>query len=163
MRDKPLLFLDVDGVLNACPPIKGVPVVQKNGYPICIPPGTKERIARLLKAFEPVWGTTWKAEAHPHFGRDLELGEEPWDHIDSKLWGCWKLPAIIEYATQRRMSGPTVHRPWVWIDDDGRWEMEEIGLWHDKVKTLVISPQTSIGLTDDHVEEALAFAAKLKA
>ena len=119
---EPLLFLDVDGVLNACPPIPGEEVVVMNNYPICIPTGTKERIRQLLNVFEPVWATTWRGDAHPHFWEPLDLGEEPWPHIDSEAFGAWKLPAIIEFAVERRLSGPDFHRPWVWIDDDGPWE-----------------------------------------
>jgi hypothetical protein len=160
---RPLLFLDVDGVLNACPPLDGVPVFNAKGFPICVPPGTKERIARLLEAFDPVWATTWRGDAHAHFCEAIGVDEDPpWDHIDSPRGGAWKLPEILQYAWTLRMSGPDVHQPWVWIDDDGRWEMQQHGLWHDKVQTLVICPDTAKGLTDEHVEEALAFAERLK-
>lgn len=161
MPAEPLLFLDVDGVINACPPLKGVETFEAQGYPICVPPGTKERIARLLEVFEPVWATTWRKDAHPHFAEAIGVDEDPpWPHIDGPH-GAWKLPAIINYASEIRLSGPAIHRPWLWIDDDGKWEMQEHGIWHDKVKTLVICPDTGRGLTDEHVEEALAFAAKL--
>lgn len=151
---EPILFLDVDGVLNACPPLKGVPVFNAKGFLICVPPGTKERIGRLLEVFEPVWATTWREDAHPHFWEVLGVEEKPpWPHIDSKKFGAWKFPAILEFAE---------HRPWVWIDDDGKWEMEQHGIWQDETRTLVISPDTAQGITDAHVEEALRFAAKLR-
>lgn len=155
---KPILFLDVDGVINAFPPIKGEEVVQINGFPICIPPGTKERVAALVEVFEPVWATTWRKEAHPCFYGPLGLGEEAWPHID---FHTYKLLSIIEYAADIHLSSTILH-PWVWIDDDGGWEMRELGLWHDKVKTLVLEPDPAVGLTDEHVEKALALATKAK-
>ncbi len=154
---KPKLYLDVDGVLNACPPIPGEPVVKMKGFPICIPPGTKERIARLTEVFEPVWCTTWREEAHTHFGEILELGET-WDHI---AFDTYKLLGIFNDAVERKMSA-TILYPWVWIDDDANWELEELGLHCDRRRTMVINPQTATGLTDQHVEEALAFAARLR-
>lgn len=155
---KPKLYLDVDGVLNACPPIPGEPVVRVKNFPICIPSGTKERIARLVEVFEPVWCTTWRKEAHPHFSEALELGEDPWDHIE---FNTYKLLGILEDAVEQKFSG-TILCPWVWIDDDAKWELEELGLHCDKTRTLAINPNTAQGLTDEHVEEALAFAARLR-
>lgn len=157
VSQKPLLFLDVDGVLNACPPLPGEPVIKMKGFPICIPPGTKERIARLLEVFEPVWATTWRDDAHPHFHEPLELGEAAWPHIN---FHTFKLLSIIEYAFEQRMSG-YVALPWLWIDDDAEWEMRELGIRHDEKRTLCLAPETARGLTDEHVEQALNFAEKL--
>jgi hypothetical protein len=154
---KPILFLDVDGVLNACPPIEGEPVTRKLGFPICIPTGTKERVARLSEEFEMVWATTWRDKAHPNFGEDLGLGEE-WPHVD---FHDLKILSILEYAVQVKLSG-TIVQPWVWIDDDAPWEMQTVGLRHDESKTLVLAPDTAVGLTDGHVQRALDFAARLK-
>lgn len=150
---KPKLYLDVDGVLNACPPIPAEPVIMSPaGYLICIPPGTKERIARLVEVFEPVWCTAWREEAHAFFGEVLELGET-WDHIDFRTY---KLLGIFDDLAR---GAP---QPWVWIDDDANWELEELGLHLDHLDSRAINPQTSIGLTDDHVEEALAFATRFR-
>lgn len=153
----PKLYLDVDGVLNACPSIPNEPVVQVKGFPICVPPGTRERIARLTEVFEPVWCTTWREDAHPCFGDMLGLGET-WQHLD---FNTYKLLSIIEDAVEVKLSG-AIRYPWVWIDDDAKWELEELGLHCDRRHTLAINPQTHIGLTDEHVEEALAFAARLR-
>lgn len=158
---KPLLFLDVDGVLNACPPIKGVEVVEMLGFPICIPPGTRERIAKLLEVFEPVWATTWRGDAHPHFAEPLGLDpDEPWPHIE--FLGGLKLPNIIDFAVGAHLPHHTVVEPWVFIDDDAEWEAKQMGLRCDGEKTLMIAPDTARGLEDKHVEKALEFAAGLK-
>lgn len=164
-KPKPILFLDVDGVLNACPPLPGHDVVQKEGFPICIPQGTTERLAKLLEVCEPVWATTWRNKAHPNFGPDLNLGERAWPHIGGdygslehrECGAAWKLSAILEYAGDRR---------WVFIDDDGRWELQHLcpgkeiptaGGSSEYENGLVIWPDTAQGLTDWHVDLALTF------
>lgn len=158
---RPLLFLDVDGVLNACPPVPDVEVVEMLGFPICIPPDTPERIARLLEVFDPVWATTWRGDAHEHFAGPLGLTGEPWPHIE--FLGGLKLPSIIDYAIGAHLPHRTEVRPWCFIDDDAMWEMREIGIWPDRTQSLVINPVTAKGLTDDHVNEALGFARRVKA
>ena len=156
MRVTPLLFLDVDGVLNACPPLPDVEVLQIKGFPISIPPGTKERIAKLSEAFEMVWATTWKGDAHDCFAEHIGLDsdESPWHHIDFP--GTYKLPAILDYAVEVRLSG-CYTRPWVWIDDRGSEELADLGLQCDSKNSLVITPDLGEGLTDAHVEQALQF------
>jgi hypothetical protein len=158
MSFRPILFLDVDGVLNACPPRRGHPVSNKLGYPICIPHGTKERVARLTEVFDPVWATTWREDAHPNFAEDLGLPEEPWEHIEFK---DLKLLSIIEHTTHYHLTDVTIS-PWVWIDDDALWEIRRLGLVPDGKRSLAIAPDTGEGLTDDHVERALEFAKALK-
>lgn len=155
---KPLLFLDVDGVLNACPPIDGEPVIHRLGFPICIPSGTKERVARLTEVFEPVWATTWRERAHPNLYEDLGLPEEPWEHIE---FSDLKLLSIIDRATEINVLGDAFITPWIWIDDDAEWEIRRSGLRPDGKRTLAIAPETRRGLTDEHVEQALAFVEAL--
>lgn len=160
---KPYLFLDVDGVLNACPPIEGVEVfhvtIEGRRLPICIPPGTKQRVARLAEAFEIVWATTWREQAHATFGEPLGLGEDEWEHLE--YFGEYKLPSIIEHAIHRHVR-ETFCMPWVWIDDNGEREMEHIGIRDDGHRTLVITTNLGEGLTDDQVERALSFAERLR-
>jgi hypothetical protein len=152
---KPFLFLDVDGVLNASPPIEGHQVTRKLGFPICIPPGTKERIASLVEVFEPVWATTWRGDAHPNFAAELDLtSAPPWPYIKFR---DLKILSILDYVVSVHMSGTSVRR-WVWIDDDAPWEIDHLGLVPDGRKSLAIAPETGVGLTDEHVAQALAFA-----
>ena len=157
-RRKPLLFLDVDGVLNAVPPIEGQPVTKKLGFPICIPEGTRERVARLTAAFEPVWATTWRERADTEWRDELGLTGDPWDHIE---FASLKLPSILDHAVEIHMSD-TIVTPWVWIDDDAPWEMRRMGIQHDERTTLILAPDTGKGLEDQHVNRALVFAEEVQ-
>lgn len=155
---KPICFLDVDGVINACPPIPGEKVfaVTVNGlrYPICIPSGTEERIAKLSEHFEMVWATTWREKAHPNFAEHLGLDpEEPCPHIE---FIHYKLPSIVEHAVENHLR-EAILRPWVWIDDNAQREIALLGIAPDEKRALAIAPELSVGLTDEHVERALEF------
>lgn len=146
---RPILFLDVDGVLNCygarfprARPEGG------RGAQLHVPEGTKERIATLLGYFDPVWATAWRRGAHKTFAPILELPLKPWPCIDYR---DAKLPHLIRYAGER---------PWAWVDDDGEWELEH-ATHADKLaaeRGLIVSPQTDVGLTDEHVAALVAFA-----
>jgi hypothetical protein len=133
---KPFLFLDVDGVILA-----------EREHLTFIPVGTRERLARLLPVFEPVWATAWLGAAHPTFRDDLDLPDESWPYVDYK---DFKLTAILRFAGGR---------PWAWVDDDAKWELASLGdSFRDLPSSLVICPSYKVGITDEHVEALLAFA-----
>lgn len=139
----PILFLDVDGVLNCLG--SRYPRSRPEGgrgTPLYIPPGTKERVAKLTRSFEMVWATAWRNYAHRAWAKPLEL-KERWDYVP---YSQFKLPALIRWAGER---------PWAWVDDDGRREIEKTGI---EPSGLVVAPEPEVGLTDSHVRELLAFA-----
>lgn len=150
---KPILFLDVDGVLNVwhntsqCT-VEYVMINSGTAWQACIPVGTKERLAKLLEVYEPVWATAWLGSAHGIFSPPLALSEEHWPHI---YFTHHKVTEILKVAG---------NRPWAWIDDDAEWEFKDLK-WepHERfVDGLVIVPHPSIGITDEHVEKLLEFA-----
>ncbi len=136
MPTEPLLFLDIDGVVNKIGPSFPRKLPKGRGTPLHIPEGTAQRVARLLVAFEPVWATQWGKWAHRAWRGPLGLSGEPWPFLE---YGGAKLPAIERFAGDRR---------WAWVDDKA--ESSSNGL--------VISPHPEIGLTDEHVEALLDFA-----
>lgn len=168
MSDKPLFFLDVDGVINCfsrpfqvdCLPEFDATADSSYGacdYPINMPVGTVERIARILEVYDPVWCTTWKGSAHREFWKILEIGEKEWDFI---AFHRWKLPYLVEYASGRR---------WVWVDDYADDERRDLIIrsaqyekalkeYDDPDHSLVVIPRSDTGMTDEHVEEILSFA-----
>lgn len=149
MSDRPLLFLDIDGVLNCIE--GGHPAYRtQGGMPVWVPIGVTDRVSRLLEVFEPAWATAWLGSAHREWKPLLGLTDPfPWAFV---AYGNLKLPEII-----KRADG----RPFVWIDDDADWELRELGWDRSMVDGLVLAPDPRTGLTDLHVEEALAFAAKV--
>jgi hypothetical protein len=129
---KPLLLLDVDGVLNCfgsmwTPGYEGrsfLPVMtSQHGYRIRVPKRMPELIGGLLDVFQPVWATAWEEEAHPFFREALNLDDEPWPHISwvaregldmprlSTPERSWKRPWVEAYVKE-------AGRPWCWIDDE---------------------------------------------
>ncbi len=148
---RPLLFVDVDGVLHC---LGATAPAQRyrcpNSFQLTIPDGTRQRLARLLEVFDPVWSTAWTTDAHDAFRVPLGLSEEPWPVLN---WGTYKLPAIEEFAGDR---------PWAWIDDEALWELDKLGRDHIS-PNLLINPDPLVGITDTHVERLLGFAADVGA
>lgn len=124
---RPLILLDIDGVLNPC---DAKPTRRPVGYTtIRVRPSGWERAknplrvwlnpdhGRLLLEFaaehdaELVWATTWMADANKFISPVIGLPELPYvDYLDhpGTIKG-WKYPATLTYA---------VGRPLVWLDDD---------------------------------------------
>jgi hypothetical protein len=173
---RPILGVDVDGVLNlleASSDVRAVPselLTTADGSLLPIPVGTAERLRRLSDAFDMVWATAWGPNAYLVLKDILSL-ERPWPIID--LWSdyvpdlveTWKLPAIERWLGERAASGswhPWSGPPFAWVDDD----LEEDAMtWADvrsrSAPTLLIRVDPTTGLTDEHVEQLLAWALRL--
>lgn len=157
----PILFLDVDGVLNchgyACP-VDELLVIDNADRPktVFIPKGTKEKIYRLRKYFEIVWATGWEGAAHSAFREYLDLPQESWHYIP--FYGP-KLMSLIKFAGDQ---------PWAWVDDMAAWELQELG-WSDhndwdedgvhkrphkylQDNTMIVCPHGSWGITENQTE-----------
>lgn len=146
MSDRPILFLDVDGVIN-CYGLEGSVRVPTKICPVEVPAGTPQRVERLLAVFEPVWATAWRGAAHPELGGALGLQGPSWPYVD---YADKKLPALIRYAKGRR---------WAFVDDDAGWELGTLHPHFAEIPgTLIVTPDASVGLTDEHVEQLLSFA-----
>jgi hypothetical protein len=155
---KPVLFVDVDGVLS----VFGFPVDADlpgpfhwvDGIAHCIPGHVGPRLERLSEEFELVWATGWEEKANeylPHI-LGLSVSELPVLTFDGRaVFGSshWKLDAIDEYAGDR---------PAAWIDDNldetcERWAEER------EAPTLLVRTDPPVGITDEQVERLLAWAA----
>ncbi len=162
---RPLLLVDVDGVLNLqAPPHQEQDAdldcrpYMAAGQQVLIPAGTRERLRRLAEAFEPVWATTWEHDAHPAFQEALGLGASPWPVIE--MSGCardgtWKLPPVAA-----ALDGRWATRPAAWIDDDigpdaFQWAARRSAAG---APTLLVVPFAHAGMTGAHAEDLLAFA-----
>lgn len=161
MKNKPLLFLDVDGVLNclAIEEPEGSTRLSSAGLygsttEVICPAGTKERLERLLEHYDPVWATAWLGTAHGYFRGHLCLSEFPWPYIQ---YAGYKITEIIKYAEGK---------PFVWVDDFAEYELDQLGwlndiqrYWPDNAYYLAPDPQ--VGLTDEQVDRLIEFAKKL--
>lgn len=147
--ERPLLFVDVDGVLNVLgwrgPDYENLRVAV-GGTPCIVPPGTRARMERLLAVYDPVWATAWLGRAHSAWHEVLDLHTTPWPYVS---YVGLKLPEIIRYATGRR---------WAWIDDDAYWELQQLGWTADHVEGYIPFVDGRDGLTDELVDSLLEYA-----
>ena len=158
----PLLLIDVDGVISLFgfhprqPPPGKFEIVDGIAHLLSATAG--EHLKRLGGAFEPVWCTGWEEKANEYLPHALGLpGPYPYLSFDGaapQVAGHWKLAAIDQHAGRLR--------PVAWIDDAHddhcvRWAAERPG------PTLLISTDPATGLSADHVEELLEWAAEVTA
>jgi hypothetical protein len=166
---KPTLYLDVDGVLNSCVGNNEYNVailgedVPKSPFTRAVEPGEtlnlKLRIAdeipglldQLKGSFDFVWATTWEHLANKHVGPLVGLPEIPYvEHSSypvkmSFSQADWKLQGIENHA----------RGPWAWVDDNA-WRFLNRQEWPD---VLILAPDSSLGLQQEHVDMLLEFAA----
>jgi len=156
--DKPILFVDVDGVISlfgfstSAADLPG-PFHWIDGVAHCIPPAVGQRLRRLAERYELVWATGWEEKANEYlpFLLELEGGDLPCLLFDGRaVFGTahWKLEAIESYARER---------PAAWIDD--RFD-DSCRLWalERQAPTLLVQTRSAEGMTDEHVQRLLDWA-----
>ena len=169
MSPKPLLFIDVDGVISTYgfAGNKGVPgnaspsgeipagrFHMVDGIVHHIGDGMDRRINTLLPHFESMWATGWGERANDHLVHLLNLPSEL-EVVEFAVApstdgsGHWKLDSLTARAGDL---------PAAWIDDGHNEACLEWAASRT-ASTLLISTDPFIGLTDDHVDELIAWAA----
>jgi HAD domain in Swiss Army Knife RNA repair proteins len=156
--NKPILFLDVDGVISLFGFAPGTgelpgPLHWIDGIAHCIPGDIGQRLVTLAERFELVWATGWEERANEHLPYLLKLPfrELPCLSFDGRaVFGSahWKVDAVDDYAA---------NRPAAWIDDN---LSEECHAWarEREAPTLLVETSPSVGLTDEHVTTLLDWA-----
>ena len=159
--DRPVLFLDVDGVISlfgfqrSRPPPGTFHSID--GILHCIGSEAAARLARLDTAFELVWATGWEEKANEYLVHILELPHDlPVLTFDGRaVFGSshWKLEAIDDYARGRAAA---------WIDDNLDERAEK---WAHKrhAPTLLVRTESALGITDEHVDQLLRWADEVSA
>ncbi|MGH2958380.1 MAG: HAD domain-containing protein [Solirubrobacterales bacterium] len=162
MKEQPLLFIDVDGVLSTYG-FAGEDADPRNlrnvdGILHHIRREMGPRILALLPHFESVWATGWGERANEHLVLMLGMPDEL-EVIEFAVApstdgsGHWKLDSLTERAGTR---------PSAWIDDGHneaceRWAAERVE------PTLLVSTDPYVGLTDEHVKELIAWSTSINA
>jgi hypothetical protein len=158
VSDRPILFVDVDGVISLfgfAPGAEQMPGALHwvDGIAHCIPVEVGERLVRLAERFELVWATGWEERANEHLPHILRLPfrELPYLTFDGRaVFGSahWKVHAIDEFSAGR---------PLAWIDDNVD---ESCVAWAESRSppTLIVRTDPAVGLTDEQVHELLRWA-----
>jgi hypothetical protein len=155
---KPLLLLDVDGVL-AIQPAASLGGVEHHTvrsaagdtHAITIRPEHGSWIRRLARRFDIVWATGWEHDAPRLLGPLLGIPDfdvATFTERPSFRRRLDKLPDVRLLA---------VDRPTAWVDDDLD---DEARSWAHRrtTPTLLIQPDPAHGLTARHVQQLLDFA-----
>jgi hypothetical protein len=155
--DKPLLMVDVDGVISlfgfdpASPPAGSFQLVDGIAHLLSATAG--EHLRELSREFELVWCTGWEEKANDYLplalGLPGALPHVPFDELDRPPSARWKLVGIDTYA------GPS--RPLAWVDDA---HDDHCSAWAAAraAPTLLVSTQPGVGLTEVHVAELVEWA-----
>jgi hypothetical protein len=168
---KPLLFLDVDGVISLFGFREGYGLAAGNEPFANCPPGRLHSINGVMHyisgacggylrelgaRYELVWATGWEETANDYLPHLLELpGHLPYLTFDGRVAAGsahWKIDAIAEHAGD--------HRPFAWIDDNidhtcHAWALQR------PAPTLIIETVRHEGMTDVHVEQLIEWADRL--
>jgi hypothetical protein len=152
---RPLLLIDVDGVLNPFVPAgaalpEGYAAYHLGGQRVVLSVQHGIWLHELAKHFDLAWVTTWEAEANALVGpimgapHDLPFIEFRERSVDG--W-TWKLPAVRRFAEDRPMA---------WLDDDPGPDAEA---WASSrvAPTILVAPDPSVGWTVAEFEELMAF------
>lgn len=157
MTARPLLFLDIDGVLNPVLPTDGFTAYEILDFTVLLSVTHADWLRELSSTYDLVWATTWEHEANRHIAPLLELPRLPVVEFtgyrprpdDPKLpvldlFAGRKWAPILRYAAGR---------PFAWVDD----VMPERLVSRSRLRRdrLLLPVDPTHGLRREHVERLL--------
>jgi hypothetical protein len=163
--NKPLLGLDVDGVLNAFSEPHLLPDYTEyfaGGYWVLMNLGEHPQwIAELEEHFEIVWATMWTHKANEFIAPILGVGPYPViDHHNIPDGVEWSDIATIDAMKVVTIDPYIGDRAFAWLDDDISIDAKT---WADgrNGPTKLIAPDPLIGFERNHVDELINWAKSL--
>lgn len=158
---KPLLAVDVDGVLNQLssdndPPAgwRDADVVLNNcHYRIRHNPEHGAKLLALAEEVgaELVWCTTWEGHANEHIAPLVGLPKLPWVPLPPGRFSEYRHPGYIKaIALQAYANTDEGLRPFAWFDDDANPSY----LRAYPAPHLLVQVHSVTGLQDEHLERA---------
>ena len=158
--EKPLLLVDVDGVISLFGFDPGRPPAGRfemvDGIAHFLSASAGEHLRALAEDFELVWCTGWEEKANEYLPRALGL-PAPLPHVifdpcERPASAQWKVAGIDAYINGTR--------PLAWIDDAFD---ERCTAWAQArpAPTLLVQTDPRVGVSDEHVEKLRAWARRL--
>lgn len=157
---RPLLFLDVDGVIALSVFSKGLPPGQMRESPlgfIYLPDRTGGLVRKLASRFDIVWATGWEHRANSGLLDPLGLREE----LPVLTFGKKARADSSEWKI-KRVNAHAGGRPAAWLDDHFV-DLHERWAARRPEPTLLVRVDPHAGLTPDHVERLLRWADRVEA
>jgi hypothetical protein len=155
--DRPLLFVDVDGVISLFGFPPGRPPagswLNVDGVPHLISATAAEHLLGLAHTFDLVWCTGWEDRADEHLPHLFRLPVRPPFLTFPVAPGTahWKLGSIDRHAGER---------PLAWIDDsfDDSCHAWAAGR---RAPTLLVATDPAVGMAGEHVRRLDAWSRAL--
>jgi hypothetical protein len=150
---RPLLFLDIDGVLNPFPECPDgfteYDFFPEDHEPVRLAAVHVDWLRELAAAFDVVWASGWGEDAN---------------RVLSPVFGLPELPLVdlppIPFEPLEKVPGITAlarDRPAAWVDDNITPEAREWAEQRD-APTLLVDVESATGLTRPAVDELLDWA-----
>jgi len=156
--ERPLLFLDVDGVIALDPRSHGALPGQVRLSTVglsYVPDRVAVLVRELATRFDIVWASGWEHRANTDLLRPLGLHKQlPVLSFGKKARfgsSTWKIKPVKAYAG---------NRPAAWLDDNFVGSHERWAA-HRSAPTLLVPVDSSVGLTQDHVKRLMRWADSL--
>ena len=159
MPDKPMLAVDVDGVISLFgfeePPPREIARFELiDGMVHCISVAAGDRLRRLAEHYELVWATGWEDRANDSLAPMLGLPELPYLTFDGAArFGSahWKLGPLDDYAGDRALA---------WVDDS--FDESCLDWAHERsAPTLLVPTESAFGLEEAQTEALEGWAREL--
>ncbi|WP_441248663.1 HAD domain-containing protein [Kitasatospora sp. McL0602] len=155
---KPLLFLDVDGVLNPDTPDDHFETHTLLDWPVHLSPRHGDWLRELAGPYKLCWATTWEEDANRHIAPLLGLPRLPVVRFAGYVPGPDdpRLPVldIIRAAKWAPLLRYAEGRPFAWVDDLIPGSLRRRSLW--RRDRLLLRTDPAHGLQRHHVERLLA-------
>jgi hypothetical protein len=157
--DRPLLAVDVDGVISLFgfdepPPRELAQFELIDGLVHCISLAAGERLQRLTHHFDLVWASGWEEKANDYMPNLIGMPELPYlTFKGAARFGSahWKLAPLDRYSQGKAVA---------WIDDSFDESCYE---WARKRSepTLLVATESQHGLEEAHTEALIAWSRSL--